>query len=102
MVAVLFLHEGDNAQVVALPCRIQFQVGFASERRSRTGVSGAGLVQPAHYRGVVQLVTGIFTAGDGGMQRRFCDGQPNLRSVALLSALELSNLEPYALMVVLL
>ena len=58
-------------------------------------------MKPAQHRGVVQIVTGIFTSRDGGMQRRFCDRQPDLRYVARLSAPELSNLDPDLLMVVL-
>src|SRR5713226_4471576 len=101
MAAALFLHESYDAQIIALPCRIQFQVGFATERRRYIGVGGARFVQPAHHRRVMQIVAGIFTSRHGGMQRRFRDGQPDLRDIALLRSLELSDVDLDLLVVVL-
>src|SRR5258707_9636104 len=101
MAAALFLHESHDAQIISLPCRIQLQVGFADKKRSRIGVGGARFVKPTRHRGVMQIVTGIFPPRHGGMQRCFGDRPPDFPDVALLRSLELSNLDPELLMVVL-
>src|SRR5690242_6346377 len=91
MPSALFLNKSHGAKVWALPRGVQFRFLLARKGGRGAAVDRAHFVKPSHDSRMVKIFAGVFAASHCGMQAGFRDGQPELRCVAGLSALQSGN-----------